>query len=153
MISIHKTLFNSLDKILNKADRLKYDQHFVTHESSDFTRKSRKLSFKDTISFILSMAGKPIREELLDFFHYSNNPPTASALVQARSKISSRVFQYILNELNKAFPPDNLYKGYHLIAVDGSEMQIPLDFSDPDTLHKSASKGKFLSAIKIALSS
>lgn len=74
MISIHKTLFNSLDKILNKADRLKYDQHFVTHESSDFTRKSRKLSFKDTISFILSMAGKPIREELLDFFHYSNNP-------------------------------------------------------------------------------
>ena len=139
MISIHKTLFNSLDKILNKADRLKYDQHFVTHESSDFT-------LKDTISFILSMAGKPIREELLDFFHYSNNPPTASALVQARSKISSRVFQYILNELNKAFPPDNLYKGYHLIAVDGSEMQIPLDFSDPDTLHKSASKGKFLSA-------
>ena len=75
MISIHKTLFNSLDKILNKADRLKYDQHFVTHESSDFTRKSRKLSFKDTISFILSMAGKPIREELLDFFHYSNNTP------------------------------------------------------------------------------
>ena len=59
MISIHKTLFNSLDKILNKADRLKYDQHFVTHESSDFTRKSRKLSFKDTVSFILSMAGKP----------------------------------------------------------------------------------------------
>ena len=56
MISIHKTLFNSLDKILNKADRLKYDQHFVTHEGSDFTRKSRKLSFKDTISFILSMA-------------------------------------------------------------------------------------------------
>ena len=40
---------------------------FVTHESSDFTRKSRKLSFKDTVSFILSMAGKPIREELLDF--------------------------------------------------------------------------------------
>ena len=60
MISIHKTLFNSLDKILNKADRLKYDQHFVTHGSSDFTRKSRKLSFKDTVSFILSMVGKTI---------------------------------------------------------------------------------------------
>ncbi|MCR0213239.1 IS4 family transposase, partial [[Clostridium] innocuum] len=75
-----------------------------------------------------------------------------SALVQARSKISSRVFQYILNELNKAFPPDNLYKGYHLIAVDGSEMQIPLDFSDPDTLHKSASKGKFLSAFHLNVS-
>ena len=60
MTSIHKTLFNSLDKILNKADCLKYDQLFVTHESFDFTRKSRKLSFKDTVSFILSMVGKTI---------------------------------------------------------------------------------------------
>lgn len=149
MTSIHNLLFNSLDKILNKADCLKYDQHFVIHEGSDFTRKSRKLSFKDTISFILSMAGKPIREELLDFFHYSNKTPTASALVQARSKISSRVFQFILYELNKAFPPNNLYKGYHLIAVDGSEMQIPLDYSDPDSLYKNSSKGKFLSAFHL----
>lgn len=75
MTSIHKSLFNS------------YDQHFVTHESSDFTRKSRKLSFKDTISFTLSIAGKPIRKELLDFLHYSNNAPAAYALVHARSKI------------------------------------------------------------------
>ena len=59
MISIHKTLFNSLDKILNKADRLKYDQHFVTHESSDFTRKSRKLSFKDVYK------RQVIREQIL----------------------------------------------------------------------------------------
>lgn len=152
MTSIHKTLFNSLDKILNKADCLKYDQHFVTHESFDFTRKSRKLSFKDTVSFILSMVGKTIREELLDFFHYSNNTSTASALVQTRSKISSRVFQYILSELNKGFPPDNLYKGYHLIAVDGSEMQIPLDLSATDTLHKNALKGKFLSAFHFNVS-
>lgn len=146
MTSIQTSLFNSLDKILTKADHLKYDQHFVTHEGSDFRRKPRKLSFKDTISFILSMAGKPIREELLDFFHYANNTPTASALVQARSKISSRVFQFMINELNKTFSPNDLYKGYHLIAIDGSEIQIPLDFSDLDTLHKSSSKEKFLSA-------
>ncbi|SFL91104.1 Transposase DDE domain-containing protein [[Clostridium] innocuum] len=152
MTSIHNLLFNSLDKILNKADCLKYERHFVIHEGSDFTRKSRKLSFKDTISYILSMAGKPIREELLDFFHYSNNTPTASAFVQARSKISSRVFQFILYELNKAFPPNNLYKGYHLIAVDGSEMQIPLDYSDPDSLYKNSSKGKFLSAFHLNVS-
>lgn len=95
---------------------MKYDQHFVVHEGSDFSRKSRRLSFKDTISFILSMVGKPIREELLEFFHYSNNTPTASALVHACSKISSRVFQFILYELNKAFEPYNLYKSYHLKA-------------------------------------
>lgn len=103
MTSIHNLLFNSLDKILNKVDCLKFDRHFVIHEGSNFTRKSRKLSFKDMILFSLSIAGKPIREEQHDFFHYSNNTPTASALVQARSKISSRVFQFILYELNKAF--------------------------------------------------
>lgn len=146
MTSIHTLLFNSLDKILNETDRLKFDQHFVMHEGSDFTRKSRKLSFIVTILFILSMAGKPIREELLDFFHYSIHTPTASALVQARSKISSRVFQFILNELNKIFPSTILYKGYRLIVFDGSEMQIPLDPNDPDTLHKCASKEKLLSA-------
>ena len=130
---------------------MKYDQHFVTHESSDFTRKSRKLSFKDTVSFILSMAGKPIREELLDFFHYSNNTPTASALVQARSKISS-CFQYILNELNKAFPPDNLYKGYHLIAVVGLKCKYHLILVIPIRYIKVHRKGKFLSAFHLNVS-
>ena len=66
MISIHKTLFNSLDKILNKADRLKY-VNILSHMKVLISLVNRKLSFKDTISFILSMAGKPIREELLDF--------------------------------------------------------------------------------------
>ena len=101
-----------------------------------------KILFHSSYQWRVSLFGKNYF-----FFHYSNNTPTA--LVQARSKISSRVFQFILNELNKAFPTDNLYKGYHLIAVDGSELQIPLDFSDPDTLHKSASKGKFLSAFHL----
>ena len=101
-----------------------------------------KILFHSSCQWRVSLFGKNYF-----FFHYSNNTPTA--LVQARSKISSRVFQFILNELNKAFPTDNLYKGYHLIAVDGSELQIPLDFSDPDTLHKSASKGKFLSAFHL----
>ena len=101
-----------------------------------------KILFHSSCQWRVSLFGKNYF-----FFHYSNNTPTA--LVQARSKISSRVFQFILNELNKAFPTDNLYKGYHLIAVDGSELQIPLDFSDPDTLHKSALKGKFLSAFHL----
>ena len=104
-----------------------------------------KILFHSSCQWRVSLFGKNYF-----FFHYSNNTPTA--LVQARSKISSRVFQFILNELNKAFPTDNLYKGYHLIAVDGSELQIPLDFSDPDTLHKSASKGKFLSAFHLNVS-
>ena len=36
---------------------------------------------------ILSMAGFPIREELLDYFDYDINTATASAFVQARAKV------------------------------------------------------------------
>ncbi len=68
MTSIHNLFSILWIKILNKADYLKYDRHFVIHEGSDFTHKSIKLSFKDAISFILSMAGKPVREELVVFF-------------------------------------------------------------------------------------
>lgn len=43
MISIHKTLFNSLDKILNKADRLKYDQHFVREYSKRCVNSKKRV--------------------------------------------------------------------------------------------------------------
>ena len=81
-------LLHTFDGMLKDADRLKNELHFVTREGSDFSRKARKLSFKDTIRCILSMSGKPIREELLDFFDYGKHTPTASAFVQARPKIT-----------------------------------------------------------------
>ena len=107
-----------------------------------------KILFHSSYQWRVSLSGK----NYLIFSITQIIPQLPLHLSRHVLKISSRVFQYILNELNKAFPPDNLYKGYHLIAVDGSEMQIPLDFSDPDTLHKSASKGKFLSAFHLNVS-
>lgn len=149
MTNFSKKLFRSLDHSLDKADRLKNDLHFVIREGIDFSRKAKKLSFKDTILLILSMAAKPIREELLDYFDYSTFTPSASAFVQARSKISPDAFRFLFDELNNLFPATDTYKGFRLIAVDGSELQIPVDFNDVDTLHSCCSKDKFLSSYHV----
>lgn len=149
MTSFCENLFHKFEQNLNNADELKNQMHFLVHENSDFSRKSRKLSFKKTILFTLSMAAKPIREELLDYFDYSNDTPTASALVQARSKIKPSAFQFLFDQLNNAFPTTSTYNGYKLIAVDGSELQIPVDLNDFDTLHACGSKGKYISSYHI----
>ncbi len=109
MTSFSQKLFHSFDQSLDKTDRLKNDLHFVIRKGSDFSRKPRKLSFKDTIMLILSMAAKPIREELLDYFDFSFHSPTASAFVQARSKISPDAFRFLFIELNRHFPTTKAY--------------------------------------------
>lgn len=133
-------LLHTFDGMLKDADRLKNELHFVTREGSDFSRKARKLSFKDTIRCILSMSGKPIREELLDFFDYGKHTPTASAFVQARPKITPYAFHFLFDEINKSFPSSLTHKGYRL---------IPIDKNDMDTLYTSGSKGKHLSSYHI----
>ena len=145
MTSFSKKLFHSIDLILDKADLHKNDLHFVVREGSDFSRKARKLSFKDTILCILSMAAKPMKEELYDFFDYSIDTPSTSAFVQARSKISPSLFQYLFHSLNQSYPGTKTFKGYHLISVDGSDLHIPIDKNDPDTLYHSTSSNKDIS--------
>ena len=85
---------------------------------------------------ILSMAGCPIREELLEYFDYDINTATASAFVQARAKVLPEAFEQLLHLFNKAYPCAETYKGYRLIAVDGSNLNIPYDPQDLTTFHR-----------------
>lgn len=137
MRGLHMTDFSSdvfelLDHKIDKLDRLKSVEHLISDDERNFTR-DRKLSFSDMIRTILSMAGKPIREELLDHFDYSADTATASAFVQARGKIEPKAFQCLFQMINAAYPCDKTFKGYHLIAVDGSDLAISYDSNDKDT--------------------
>ena len=60
-------VFLTLKHNIARLDSLKAVNNLVSDTDSDFTRK-RKLSFSDVIMIILSMAGCPIREELLVYF-------------------------------------------------------------------------------------
>lgn len=130
--SFSDKVFLTLQNQLARLDKLKAADHLISCTDTDFTRK-RKLSFTDTMMIILSMAGDPIREELYSYFDYSIDTATASAFVQARSKILPEAFEELLHLFNKAYPCTETYKGYRLIAVDGSDLCIPYDPDDLDT--------------------
>lgn len=130
--SFSDKVFVSLKNKIARLDKLKTVNHLLSNIDSDFTRK-RKLPFDDVIMIILSMAGQPIREELFDYFDYDVNTATASAFVQARAKILPEAFEQLLHLFNKTYPCTETYKGYRLIAVDGSDLNIPYDNTDLDT--------------------
>jgi hypothetical protein len=147
--SFSDKVFLTLKHKIVRLDSLKAVNQLINNTDSDFTRK-RKLPFSDVIMIILSMAGCPIREELLDYFDYDIDTATASAFVQARAKILPEAFEELLHLFNKAYPCDETYKGYRLIAVDGSDLNIPYDPLDKDTLHKNQNKAYNLYHINAA---
>lgn len=59
---------------------------FTKNPKADFTRK-KKWSFGQMIRFILSMEGKSLKDELLEFFDFSNDTPSNSSFNQRRSQI------------------------------------------------------------------
>lgn len=133
--SFSDKVFVSLKNKIARLDQLKVVNHLVNDTECDFTR-NRKLTFPDVVMLVLSMAGCPLREELLDYFDYDINTATASAFVQARAKVLPEAFEQLLHLFNKAYPCTETYKGYRLIAVDGSDLNIPYDPQDLTTFHR-----------------
>lgn len=116
--NIKKTLKQSIQNLAQSP------QLFFSNPSKDFTR-NRKLSFEQTVTSILSMSGGTLSNELMDFFDFKKNTPSVSALVQQRSKISSLAFETLFHSFTNSFTQQKLYRGYRLLAVDGSDIHIP----------------------------
>ena len=122
---------------------------FCENPDTDFIR-SRKLDFKTTISSILCMENGSLKDELYKFFDYSLTTPTSSAFVQSRSKIKMEAFLHIFNTFNTETYDEKLFKGYRLLAVDGSELPIDNTFQDGETTVRNCNKyGKSYSAFHL----
>lgn len=109
---------------------------FSKNPATDFSR-TRKLGFASTIQLILSMESASIKKELLDFFKYSSDTPTASAFAQQRSKLLLETWDFLFHEFNSCFPLEKTYNGYQLLACDGSDLNIPRNPKDEDTYFQS----------------
>lgn len=129
-MNTYKHLRNVLDYYINYLNDVR--SIFCEDPSRDFTR-SRKISFKDVMWSIICMEAGSLKDELLKLNHYSIDTPTASAFVQARSKIKPDAFKTLLEKFNEMTRKDKLYKGYRLLAVDGCELPIDNSFHDSDT--------------------
>ncbi len=121
---------------------------FVKHPSKDFTRK-RKLSFQTLITLMLSMGGKSLENELSEFFDYNLDTVSSSVFIQSRNKLLPETFEVLFHEFNNSLDYFKTLEEYRLIAVDGSDLNIPHDFKNQETYFQSTPNSKGFNQIHI----
>ena len=109
---------------------------------SDFTRK-RKLPVETLIHFIIQMQSKSLNSELCEYFNDIDSLPTASSLCQQRDKLDISAFQRITHLFVNAFDDYKTWKGYHVLACDGSDVNIAYDEKDVDTKRQNGNNNPF----------
>lgn len=105
----------------------------VCNPNVDFSR-NRKIPYENMILSLLTMEGTTLTNELLRQFGCSATTATSSAFVQQRKKILPIALENLFHDFAaQTFREDN-YNGYKLLAVDGSDIQIPTNLNDEDSL-------------------
>jgi hypothetical protein len=97
----------------------------------DFTRE-RKLTFPRLILFMLNSVKKSLQKELTEFSYLLKDKRvkniTNSAFCQSRMKLNYNAFIQLNDGIIGEFYTDNifeLWKGFRLLAIDGSKIQLP----------------------------
>jgi hypothetical protein len=125
-----KTIKSTLTSLINEISES--PALFVTTPEKDFTRK-RKLPMETVIQLLISMGGNSIYKELLESQGYDEKTATTSAFVQQREKILPWTFEFLLHEFTQSYSKIKTYRGYRLIAVDGSFLHIATNPEDSET--------------------
>jgi hypothetical protein len=87
---------------------------------------------------------------MLELFEYSELTPCKSAFVQSRHKILPEAFSHVFYEFTKELPRHNKYKGYHLLSVDGSSLNIYRNPEDKETFNNQGGKQKGYNEMEIS---
>ncbi len=108
-----------LNQVIDNA--IHNHRDLLANPDKDFIR-DRKLPLKTMLQIIISMQGGSISRELYDYDKTID--VTSSAFVQQREKITPEMFRYIFQTYNQRSDDTKRHKGYRLLAVDGSDVNI-----------------------------
>ena len=131
---------NILDGCIHELDEIR--SLFCKNPISDFTR-NRKLSFSEIINIMIKLQSKSLPNEMLDYFDHDVSTPTVSAFIQQREKILFEGWEYLLHRFIEEgyMLASPLYRGYRLLACDGSDINIFRNPNDPDTFIHEGERG------------
>ena len=121
---------------------------YVSEPGRNFSR-DRKLPFEKVLAMLVSMGGGTLRNELIDHFHCSADMAAAPAFVQRKAQLLPEALEYLLHRFTEATAKERLYKGYRLLAVDGSDLQIFADPKDADSYYPGTTGQKHYSMLHI----
>ena len=134
---ISENSIESVDSALTKA--ISYVSQnigcYVTNPGIDFSRH-RNLTDEVLIRFLIQLQAKSINSELCDYF-LNQSPPTASAFCQQRVKLDPEALARVFHLFSDTAPITNTWKGYQILACDGSDINIPYNPSDQETFVQS----------------
>lgn len=130
-----KTIKRALKKCITEISTA--PELYAVNPGKDFTR-NRKLPFESILKSVLSMTGKSLRGELMDFFGADLKTPTVSAFVQQKNKVSFRAFETLFHTFNNATTEQKFFRGYRLLAADGTDLHTPTNHKETDAFYKGA---------------
>lgn len=134
-----KEVYESVKECVKTLEKEK--EKYVYNPKVDFTRL-RKISFSDCIMSVCCMSGGTLFSELLEFYQDNENLPSVSALLQQRSKLKCLAFEDFFKLTVSLNQRKQFYQDYRLLAVDGSDVQIPVNPKDEDTFFPGANGQK-----------
>lgn len=119
-----------LNQCIAKLSEAKDD--YVMRPGKDFSR-NRSLTFQKVIKLLVTMGDGSVSKELLEFFDLDIETPTASGLIQQRNKLKPEALLHLLHDFVGTYRKIKTFKGYRLLAADGSKVIIPTNPDDPET--------------------
>lgn len=105
---------------------------FCENPDKDFTR-NRIFEFETIIKNVICLKSGSLQDEFLKLYEFSLKTSTSSAFIQARDKIKVEAFKILFERFNVKTQKEKLYKGYRLLAVDGTELPIDNTIYDKET--------------------
>jgi hypothetical protein len=81
------------------------------------------------------MSGGSTSNSLIDYFKFDSNTASTSAFVQQRAKLKPEAMEYLFQRFVQGSPVKKTFRGYRLLAVDGSDLQIFADPNDPESYY------------------
>lgn len=93
--------------------------HYTVHPDTDLTR-TRKLGSDKLLTFLVSCGSSSTKLELLDFFDFRTDSPSASAFNQQRAKLKPEALEAVFHRFNSTALSEKRTSGFRFLAADGS---------------------------------
>lgn len=115
---------------------------YCTDPGIAFTR-NRKLGCEALIHYLIQLSDRSVSSDLMNHYDFIEDMPSASAVCQQRYKLESLAVKRVFSLFTNSFENYKTYKGYYLLACDGSDINICHNPKDKDTyyIQTSATKG------------
>lgn len=123
---LKKELLSAIDDVCKETADI------VLDPNRDFTR-TRKLPLYEVIRCTIAMGGSSLKHELLEILGYSPNTATSSAFIQQRTKLKPEAFKMVMDAFNHRCDKFRKKEDLRILAVDGSDIQIPTNPDDAET--------------------